>query len=213
MTRHLIAIVTLILMAAQSAFAGSLKIETWYAGPLTCTYGSGNFLSGRSQDIVIGYGRTWTFAAGANNIPTIDWLRCGDAIARNMAITGASQDHLIIIPDMPKRALNVLLYDYLPSAPNSNFESMQALVAENFAASGNPRVMLNAVITTDPLYDSYHPINYDRIFGTGGFDLVEVDTIMLPQILAGKYIRPWQDYDHAAFWAPATKAVTVRDTT
>ena len=60
---------------------------------------------------------------------------------------------------------------------------MQALIAEAFAAYADPHIILNAVITPDPSYDIYHSSNYKQIFGIDGFDLVEVDTIMLPQVL------------------------------
>jgi thiamine pyridinylase len=205
---RLFSVLLLFTLALRPATAGSLKIATWYGGSLSCAYGSGDS-GGPSRDIQIGYGRTWSFAAGADGVPTIDWLHCGNLVLRNMAITPSSEDHLIIIPDQPKRALNVLLYNYLPSAPNNNFENMQALIAEAFAAYGDPHVVLNAVITPNGSYDIYKPENYDRIFGVDGFDLVEVDTIMLPQILT--YIRPWKNYDPAAFWQPANEAVKVGD--
>ena len=205
---RLFGVIFLLTLASHPATAGSLKIATWYGGSLSCTYGFGN-PSGPGRDVQIGYGRTWSFTAGVDGFPRIDWLRCGSVLLRNLAITPSSEDHLIIIPDQPRRALNVLLYNYLPSAPNNNFEKMQALIAEAFAAYADPHVILNAVITPDPSYDIYHSSNYKQIFGMDGFDLVEVDTIMLPQILAGKYIRPWKRYDPSLFWQPANEAVAI----
>jgi thiamine pyridinylase len=207
--RQMALLVTMLFSAAsQVATAGSLKIVSWYAGSLSCSYGSGTYPNGPSRNVNIGYGAPWVFGAGAYGVPTIDWLKCGNAVARNMAITTNSEDHTIVIPGFPQRALNVLLYNYLPSAPNNNFAWMQALVAINFATYSDPGIMLNAVITADPKYDIYTAANYPNIFGANGFDVVETDTIMLPQILAGNYIRPWQGLDPAAFWPAATQAVT-----
>lgn len=116
---------------------------------------------------------------------------------------------------VPQRALNVLMYPYLPSNPNNNFEWMQALAALNYASAGSSDVLLNVVITSDEAYDIYTPANYPTIYGTNGFDIVEADMIMLQQIVndnGTNHIRSINNFDSTAYWPAAVNAVTWVDT-
>ena len=201
-----LAILLLAVETMAAATAGSLRIVSWYSGTITCNYGPGDYPTGPVHSVKISYGAPWVYAPAPGS--SIDWLVCGNALARHMSITPTSPDHTIVISGFPQRALNVLLYTYLPSNPNGNFATMQALIAVDFATYGDPNVMLNAVLTSDPRYDIYTASNYNRIFGLAGFDVVESDMIMLPQILAGNYIRPWTGLQPSAFWRPGVDAVT-----
>src|SRR4051794_31931581 len=92
-------------MTGAAVAVGNLKIVSWFTGELTCTYGSGAYQRNSGQTARIGHGAIWTFAAGENGVQTIDWLKCGDAVARNMAISLDSPDHMIVIAGPPQRAL------------------------------------------------------------------------------------------------------------
>ena len=43
----------------------------------------------------------------------------------------------------------------------------------------NPTVSLNVVFTQNTLYSSYKTENIERILGINGFDLVEIDNILM----------------------------------
>ncbi len=190
------------------AHAGDLKIVSWSVEQVDCSYGSGDFPNNQIGSMTISYGAPWTYSPPADG--SIDWLACGThgAVARHMNITPDGNDHTIVLTSNPERALNVLLYPYLPSDPNGNFAWMQALVATDYATYGDPSVMLNVVITDDEDYDIYTAGNYPALYGETGFDVVEADMIMLPQIRAGDYIRPLSAFDADAFWPAAVEAVS-----
>jgi len=193
---------------STAAEAGDLRIVSWSVEQVDCSYGSGSYPNNQIASMTISYGAPWVYSPPADG--SIDWLACGThgAVSRHMNITPDGDDHTIVLTSNPERALNVLLYPYLPSDPNGNFAWMQALVAMDYATYGDPSIMLNVVITGDEDYDIYTASNYPTLYGETGFDVVEADMIMLPQILAGDYIRALSEFDSDAFWPAAVEAVT-----
>jgi hypothetical protein len=104
-----------------AAEAGDLRIVSWSVEQVDCSYGSGSYPDNPIGSMTISYGAPWIYSPPAGG--SIDWLACGTngAVARHMDITPDGEDHTIVLTSNPERALNVLLYPYLPSNPNGIF--------------------------------------------------------------------------------------------
>jgi len=210
--------------AAPSGNAGTLAVT--YAGPggvyLNCDYGHGAFTPANTMGTVTatlgGAPATVSPPAGGR----IDWLDCGASgsptpalnLARNLDIVhGVPGEHTIVIASPPTRALNVLLYPYLPTDPAQGLLPMQAAYAEHFASVGDPSVMYNIVINTTGDYDIYTPANYPDLYGATGFDVIEADMVVLADLVTGNYVRPITGLTASDYWPGALEAASLSTST
>ncbi len=71
----------------------------------------------------------------------------------------------------------------------------------------NPQILLNAVMTQDLKYDTYTYSNLPNLLGKNGFDLVELDTLMLSYAVDRNLILPASPaISTSKFWEVGLKA-------
>ena len=212
--------------AAPSGNAGALSLT--YAGTgaggvyLRCDYGRGAFTPANKMGSLTATAGGPAVTARPPAGGRIDWLDCGATggaspelnLARNLDIVaGVPGTHSIVLAGGPTRALNVLLYPYLPTDPGQGLLPMQALYAEYFASVGDPSVMYNIVINTTGDYDIYTPANYPDLYGAIGFDVIEADMVMLADLITGNYVRPITGLTASDYWPGALEAASLSTST
>jgi len=116
-------------------------------------------------------------------------VECAGYNVENLNVTPNSPDRYLSFTGQAQHTLSVLLYPYLPTTPEANFQPMVQRIVNEFQHK-NPQILLNAVITPDLEYDTYTYNNLPNLLGKNGFDLVELDTLMLGYAVDRNLILP-----------------------
>jgi len=110
-----------------------------------------------------------------------------------------------------KTQLRVALFPYIPDAVGEKNVEMLARIEREFEAR-NPTVDL--VLRpldkiNDDFYDEATLTNWLRTEpAKGGYDLVEVDTVVLGQLISLNLVAPWNDPPGMSDWHPVGKAAS-----
>jgi thiamine pyridinylase len=107
-----------------------------------------------------------------------------------------------------KTALRVPLYPYIPDAAGDQFKALAARIEAEFEGA-NPGVdlIINPSCFSDDFYD---PVAIGR--GLSGenkdcpYDIAEVDTILLGELVATGAVSPWEKLPEGVQWHPAAIA-------
>lgn len=135
-------------------------------------------------------------------------MECTAYNVDNLNVTPNSPDRYLCFTDQAQQTLSVLLYPYLPTTPEANFQPMVQRIVNEFQQK-NPQVLLNAVMTQDLEYDTYTYSNLPNILGKNGLDLVELDTLMLGDAVDNHLILPAsQAISTSKFWQVGLQAST-----
>lgn len=105
-------------------------------------------------------------------------MECAGYNVGNLKGTPNSPDRYLSFTGQAQQTLSVLLYPYLPTTLEANFQPTVRRIVNEFQQQ-NPQILLDAVITQDLAYDIYTYSNLPKLLGENGFDLVELDTLML----------------------------------
>lgn len=191
--------------------AGQLIIHNTSQNTITCTVDGYTTATGWRDNwlIKVDSGEKFYVAQNYNRAtPVINWVDCGGGLrTRNMNITPNSLDGLVVINGQQNRVLNALLYPYLPSNPNGDFQAMLTHIINVYQAE-RPQVLLNLVLNPD--IDIYSFTELPKLLGPGGFDVAEVDTLYLVFLAESNLITPVGITGDPP-WPVGRKAVTFND--
>ncbi len=178
------------LLLPMSAGAGELVIHNTSPAPITCHADGYTKETGWpvTQDIAVEPRSEVRLAPSyKRSLRIIEWVECQGLQTRMMHITPDGQDGLVEINGRQKRVLNAALYPYIPSDPNGNFANLLAHVIERYQAA-NPDVLLNAVMTE--AVNTYSFTELPKLLGSGGYDVIELDTLFLGFLASSGLITP-----------------------
>lgn len=199
------------LLVAAFAFpaksrAGQLILDNRSNRPVVCLVDGYTVATGWAFDWVIQVAPGQRYQVGPNmqrSRPVIQWANCGGLITRSMTITPSGLDGRLVFNGRQTRVLNVLLYPWLPLPKDATFQPMVDHVVEAFQAA-NPEVLLNAVMSADGGADVYTFDNFDEhpvdpsapqpqqpaLLGPEGFDVIELDTVVLGHLATSGKVAP-----------------------
>lgn len=183
-----IAVITLFPGVAN---AGQISLHNSTNQPMTC-YAAGdsrNTVKQNTQRILLPQGETLALNPEDFSTQTIDRVECAGYNVDNLKVTPNSPDRYLSFTGQAQDTLSVLLYPYLPTTPEANFQPMVQRIVNEFQQK-NPQILLNAVITPDLEYDTYTYDNLPNLLGKNGFDIVELDTLMLGYAVDRNLILP-----------------------
>lgn len=192
------------------ASAGQIYIHNSAKGAITCDAAgeSRNTVKQNTQTIAIAQGETLELNPQDFSTQTIDRLECAGYNVGNLKVTPNSPDRYLSFTGQAQHTLSVLLYPYLPTTPEANFQPMVQRIVNEFQHK-NPQILLNAVISQDLEYDTYIYSNLPNLLGENGFDLVELDTLMLGYAVDSNLILPAsQAISTSKFWEVGLEAST-----
>jgi thiamine pyridinylase len=191
------------LFGASSVIAGKLVIHNTSEKNLIC------HIDGYADSIHIAP-NTKIFIAQSNIKSTINWtinwVECNGLKQRNTHITSTSSTHWFIFNGKAANVFNVLLYPYIPSYPEGDFSALVKRMTEEFQAL-HPEVLVNIVISTDSYLDPYTFANLPNLLGPEGYDLVELDTMLLGEVVRQGFVAPVKLAPNK-FWPAAYQAAT-----
>ncbi|MEG5040673.1 MULTISPECIES: hypothetical protein [unclassified Microcoleus] len=166
-----IAVITLFPGVANAA--GQISLHNSTSQPITC-YAAGELrhtVNQNTQTIALSQGETLALNPQDFSTQKIDRVECAGYNADNLNVTANSRDRYLSFTDQVQQTLSVLLYPYLPTTPEANFQPMVQRIVNEFQQK-NPQIWLNAVMTQDLEYDTYTYSNLPNLLGKNGFDLV-----------------------------------------
>lgn len=106
--------------------------------------------------------------------------------------------------------LRVALFPYIPDAANDQFKALMARMKSEFEAA-NPGIALD-LMPMDPDADFYDLTNLSKWLGnspaSGGYQVVEADTVLLGDLVTQIKITPWQNPPNQSDWHPAALAAS-----
>lgn len=166
------------------SYAGKLTIRNISNEIISCQIGDD------SKNVTIVPNRSVDFyPSNQSGMRVINQVKCGNIEHHNIGVAEGSSDHFFIYNGKAKSVLSVLLYPYIPSYPYGDFSSLLNRVVSEFQAE-SPTISLNAVASKAPEYDIYTYDNYPKLLGKDGFDIVEVDAVLLQYLVDNSYIIP-----------------------
>lgn len=174
------------LLCSATSYAGKLIIKNASNQSIICQIGNDQINVKRTA---VKPNKTFSFYPNKNNPPIINWVKCGKLKHNHIGVTPKSSDHFFIYDERAQNVLSVLLYPYIPTYPYGDFSAMLRRLVTEFQAQ-HPTISLNLVISNLPEYDSYTYANFAHLLGQDGFDVVEVDTMLLPDLVAKGLILP-----------------------
>ncbi len=187
------------------AHAGQVLIHNPTNNPIACQEdGSGA--------IAVAPGET--VSLDPNDLPakSIDWVECEQYRVDNLKVNPDSPDRYLSFNGQAQQTLSVLLYPYLPTTPDGNFLPMVQRIVNEFQAK-NPQILLSAVATLTEDYDTYTYENLPKLLGQDGFDVVELDTLMLSYLVEHHLITAAPDaISTSDFWSVGLAASTYNNT-
>jgi thiamine pyridinylase len=138
---------------------------------------------------------------------TIDWIDCGSGLrTRAMNITVTGPDVVLFLTGQQKRTLNVSLYVSIPTDPIAGYAPLVRWLTLAYQAQ-HPDVLLNVVF--NPAVDPYDFSSLQRqVFGANGFDVAEIDTVMLTYLVQNHLISEAKITGEEP-WPVAKQAATV----
>lgn len=187
------------------AHAGQVLIHNPTNNPIACQ-GDG------SGAIVVAPGTT--VSLDPNDLPakSINWVECERYRVGNLSLTPDTPDRYLSFNGQAQQTLSVLLYPYLPTTPDANFLPMVERIVNEFQAK-NPQILLSAVATLSADYDTYTYENLPKLLGNDGFDVVELDTLMLSYLVEHHLIAPAPpEISTSDFWSVGLAASTYNNT-
>jgi ABC-type glycerol-3-phosphate transport system substrate-binding protein len=199
------------------ASAGEIYIHNAGDRTIICN-AAGNFrdtikknADGNTQEIALSQGATFELNPQAFPAQTIDRVECAGYNVGNLNVTPNSPDRYLSFTGQAQQTLSVLLYPYLPTTPEANFGPMVRRIVNEFQQQ-NPQILLDAVMTQDLAYDTYTYSNLPNLLGKNGFDLVELDTLMLGDAVDRNLILPASpEISTSKFWQVGLAASTYND--
>jgi thiamine pyridinylase len=117
----------------------------------------------------------------------------------------------------PKTTLKVALFPYIPDSAQDNFQTLLNRIESEFE-SQNPKVDL-VLRPLNPVQDDFYDINTLKQWLSNsavndGYDLVEIDTLLLDDLVKANLIQPWYYPDNIQDWIPTgLRAVTINGKT
>lgn len=106
-----------------------------------------------------------------------------------------------------KQVFRVALFPWIPDAAEDGFESLRKNLEERFEQA-NPDIDL--VIHLELLDDSYYsPAKVAGWLASEKFDLVEIDTVILGDLVEAQVIEPWPSQDESQFFRAAVQGSTI----
>lgn len=106
-----------------------------------------------------------------------------------------------------KSSLRVALFPWIPDAANDGFELLRKRLEEDFEKK-NPTIDLTLrLVEYDDSY--YQPAKLAGWLASQQYDLVEIDTVILGDLIAAEVIEPWSSQDSSEFLPAAVQASTV----
>ncbi|MEG5064220.1 hypothetical protein QUB33_11410 [Microcoleus sp. B3-A4] len=202
-----IAVITLFPGVAN---AGQISVHNSTNQPITCDASGGirNTVKQNMQRLLLSPGQTLALNPQDFSTQTIARVECTGYNVDNLNVTPNSPDRYLSFTGQAQQTLSVLLYPYLPTTPEANFQSMVQRIVNEFQQK-NPQILLNAVMTQDLEYDTYTYSNLPHLLGKNGFDLVELDTLMLGDAVDNHLILPAsQAISTSNFWQVGLEAST-----
>lgn len=195
----------------ETVDAGELVLDNRSGAPLVCLVDGYTVATGWPFDWQITVPANQKFHVGPSaGRKAIDWATCGSLRTRRMTITPTGLDGVLVFNGQQTRVLNVLLYPYLPSSPSGNFQTLLAHVTETFLGT-RPDVLLNPVISMDGAVDAYDFTKIQDLIGGTGFDVAEIDTVMLGSLVGAGLVTPAAITGDAP-WPAAIQGSTVDGT-
>lgn len=109
--------------------------------------------------------------------------------------------------DGPQEVLKVALYPWIPDAADDGFESLRARLEAEFE-SRHPGVDLR--LRLDEIDDGFYDVpKLAAWLAAGTYDLVEIDTVLLGDLVETGVLEPWEERDPARFFPAAVQASTL----
>jgi thiamine pyridinylase len=111
--------------------------------------------------------------------------------------------------DQGRSSLKVALFPWIPDAAEDDFALLRKSVEEGFERE-NPTIDLTLRLVK---YDSsyYKPAKLAGWLASRQYDLVEIDTVILGDLIGAEVIEPWPSQDASRFFPAAAQAAVVRD--
>ncbi len=108
-----------------------------------------------------------------------------------------------------KEALKVALFPWIPDAAEDGFESLRKRLEAEFERR-NPGIDLE--LRLKQWDDSYYaPAKIAGWLASGKYDLVEIDTILLGDLVEAGVVEPWPAQDESRFFRAAKQGATITD--
>lgn len=108
-----------------------------------------------------------------------------------------------------KKLFRVALFPYIPDSLRDKYQAMLKRIEREYEHS-NPTIdlELRPLDQNDDFYDSATLVNWlTSDHENGGYDLVEVDTVLLGDLIAAGAINPWPKPPGESDWHPAARNV------
>jgi thiamine pyridinylase len=108
----------------------------------------------------------------------------------------------------PKTQLRVALFPYIPDILGDNFQAMLLRIEQEFEVK-NPTIdlVLKPLNKKDDFYDSETLTKWlTTAPADGGYDMVEVDTVVLGELSAANLVSPWGTPPGVSDWHPAGRS-------
>jgi thiamine pyridinylase len=110
----------------------------------------------------------------------------------------------------PRTTLRVPLYPYIPDAAGDHFNALSRRIEAEFEAA-HPEIdlVVNPPCFEDDVYDPQAiSKGLSREPSECGYDLAEIDTFLLGEVVAAGAIRPWDELPSGITWHPAAVAAS-----
>jgi thiamine pyridinylase len=108
-----------------------------------------------------------------------------------------------------KKLLRVALFPYIPDSLNDKYKAMLTRIEHEFEKENRLiDLELRPIDQSDDFYDMSTLTNWlTSDHEHGGYDIVEVDTLLLGDLIASATISAWPKAPGAADWHPAARSV------
>ena len=106
-----------------------------------------------------------------------------------------------------RRTLKVALFPWIPDAANDGFASLRKRIEAEFEKRNPDIDLVLRLKKGDESY--YNPAKIAGWLASGTYDLVEIDTIILGDLISSETIEPWNQQDNDAYFRAAVQGGTV----
>ncbi|MET0404411.1 MAG: hypothetical protein ABW123_18510 [Cystobacter sp.] len=140
----------------------------------------------------------------------MQWMFLGSAVAS--PLLGCGGEPPVTPPPAERVVLRVPLYSYIPDAAGDGFQALSARIESEFEAE-HPEVdlVVNPPCFKDDLYEPSELARSLRGEGECPYELVEVDSSLLGELVDTGAVKPWPALPAGPRWHPAgISAATVR---
>jgi thiamine pyridinylase len=106
---------------------------------------------------------------------------------------------------LPKTQFRVALFPYIPDTIGDKYLSMLARIEQEFESQNQSiDLVLRPLDQNDDFYDPATLTNWLTTDpASGGYDMVEVDTVVLGELIASNLVAPWGASPNVSDWHPA----------